>query len=321
MPKVSVIVPVYGVEKYIERCARSLFEQTLDDMEFIFVDDCTKDNSIQVLERVIEDYPNRKEQIKILHHEHNKGLSHARETGVNAAVGEYIAHCDSDDWVEHNMYEELYVFASSRNADFVKCDHYISDDLQNNNVICPISIGDNASKEEVISLLLTYKGWNSIWNTLTKRELYTDVSYTDHAMLEDYYLVTQLLINSKNIKYLHKPLYHYYVNLNSICNKNTIDSYVVRALQAHTNASEILKFIEDKYGTQLYRKQSVVLKYIARRIIIPVMKDKSRYDIWNSIFPELKLFPLFSQHLSYKEKLQYLLVQLHLYRFYCFLFK
>ena len=99
MPKVSVIVPVYGVEKYIERCARSLFEQTLDDMEFIFVDDCTKDESIEVLKRVIDLYPVRKDQVKIIHHAVNKGLSRARETGVNAATGDYIGHCDSDDWV------------------------------------------------------------------------------------------------------------------------------------------------------------------------------------------------------------------------------
>ena len=65
MPKVSVVIPVYGVEKYIERCARSLFEQTYDNIEYIFVDDCTKDRSIEILQKVLEDYPNRKNQVKI----------------------------------------------------------------------------------------------------------------------------------------------------------------------------------------------------------------------------------------------------------------
>ena len=78
MPKVSVIVTVYGVERYIERCARSLFEQTLDDMEYIFVDDCSKDSSISVLENVITQYPLRKGQVRIVHHEQNKGVSRAR---------------------------------------------------------------------------------------------------------------------------------------------------------------------------------------------------------------------------------------------------
>ncbi len=97
MLKVSVIIPVYGVEKYIERCTRSLFEQTLDDMEFIFVNDCTKDNSIAIIERIAEEYPLRKSQIHILNHQVNKGLPIARQTGLRVATGEYIAHCDSDD--------------------------------------------------------------------------------------------------------------------------------------------------------------------------------------------------------------------------------
>lgn len=108
MPKVSVIIPVYGVEKYIERCARSLFEQTLEDMEFIFVDDSTRDNSIDILLEVINEYPQRKNQIKILTHEVNKGLPAARQTGIKAAKGDYIAHCDSDDWVTPNAYQEMY---------------------------------------------------------------------------------------------------------------------------------------------------------------------------------------------------------------------
>ena len=88
MPKVSVIVPVYGVEKYIERCARSLFEQTLDDIEYIFVDDCSPDRSIEILNQVIGEYPGRKDQVQIIHHASNQGLALARQTGLKAATGE-----------------------------------------------------------------------------------------------------------------------------------------------------------------------------------------------------------------------------------------
>ena len=91
--RVSVCIPVYGVEKYIERCARSLFEQTMTDgIEFIFVNDCTKDNSIEILEKVLEEYPHRKEQVKIIHHEKNRGLVAARNTGLEHATGDYIIH-------------------------------------------------------------------------------------------------------------------------------------------------------------------------------------------------------------------------------------
>ena len=94
-PFVSVIVPIYGVEKYIERCARSLLEQTIENIEYIFVNDCTKDNSIAILESVIKEYPHREHQVRIIHHGTNKGLPQARKTGLLNAHGEYIAHCDN----------------------------------------------------------------------------------------------------------------------------------------------------------------------------------------------------------------------------------
>ena len=115
-PLVSVIVPIYGVEPYIEKCARSLFEQSLENMEFIFVNDCTPDKSVEILRQVIEDYPRRYLQIQIIEHEENRGLAMARNSGLLIAKGEYIIHCDSDDWVELDMYEEMYEKALEKNV-------------------------------------------------------------------------------------------------------------------------------------------------------------------------------------------------------------
>ncbi len=122
MPKVSVIIPVYNAEKYIEKCARSLFEQTLDDIEYIFVNDCTPDNSIQILKNVLEEYPLRKAQVKILNHEQNQGQAGARTTGMKAMTGEFMIHCDPDDWVDLDLYEKMYNKAISECADIVVCD-------------------------------------------------------------------------------------------------------------------------------------------------------------------------------------------------------
>ena len=97
--KVSVIVPIYNVERFVQKCTRSLLNQTLADVEFIFIDDATPDKSLQVIEKTILEYPNRKNNIKILHHSINKGLPAARNTGFKEATGEYIFHCDSDDYV------------------------------------------------------------------------------------------------------------------------------------------------------------------------------------------------------------------------------
>ena len=120
--KVSVCVPIYGVEKYIEQCVRSLMEQTMTDgIEFIFVNDCTKDKSMSILNQVLEEYPHRIDQVKIIEHEVNKGLPSARNTALNEAKGEYIVHCDSDDWVEPTMYESMYNKAKISNADIIGC--------------------------------------------------------------------------------------------------------------------------------------------------------------------------------------------------------
>ena len=111
MPKVSVIIPIYGVEKYIERCARSLFEQTLDDIEYIFIDDCTPDNSMIVLQSIIEKYRFRldkeKKVVRIEKMPSNSGLTAVRSHGMQLALGEYVIHCDSDDWVDRELYETM----------------------------------------------------------------------------------------------------------------------------------------------------------------------------------------------------------------------
>lgn len=122
--KVSVIVPVYKAEAYIERCARSLLGQTLDEAEFIFVDDCSPDGSIAVLERVLADFPRRREQVKVIRHIENRGVSVSRQDGLDAATGEYVIHADPDDWVEPEMLERLYRVAKADDADMVICDFY-----------------------------------------------------------------------------------------------------------------------------------------------------------------------------------------------------
>ena len=104
---VSILVPVYGVEKYIERCARSIFEQTYHNLDIVFIDDCTPDKSIEILKRVLDDYPERKEQTRIIRHEQNRGLSAARNTAVAAATGTFLTHVDSDDWLERDAVEEM----------------------------------------------------------------------------------------------------------------------------------------------------------------------------------------------------------------------
>ena len=125
--KISVIIPMYGVEPYIAQCARSLFEQSFtDQVEYLFIDDASKDNSVEVLRNVIDEYANQNLNIRIIQHENNLGLPSARNTGLKHARGEYIMHVDGDDFLEVNAIEMLYKAARDNDADVVWCDYYIT---------------------------------------------------------------------------------------------------------------------------------------------------------------------------------------------------
>lgn len=129
--KVSVIIPIYGVEKFIERCVDTLMQQTLKEVEYIFVNDATPDHSMEVLQDVLARYPERKDCVVVATHEINKGLPAARNTGLQMARGEYIFHCDSDDFVEPDMLETLYTEAVRKQADIVWCDWILSFEKMN----------------------------------------------------------------------------------------------------------------------------------------------------------------------------------------------
>ena len=100
--KITVITPVYKVEKYVEKCCRSLFGQPIKDVEFVFVDDNSPDKSVDIINNVLAEYPHRKEHVKIIRHQINCGVAYARNTGLENASGSYIAFVDSDDYLEDN---------------------------------------------------------------------------------------------------------------------------------------------------------------------------------------------------------------------------
>lgn len=119
MLKISILTPIYGVEKYIEQCARSLFEQSYASIEYIFVDDCTPDNSIGILQSLLKEYPERAQQVRIIHHDRNRGVGAARQTALMAATGDYLLFADSDDMLPEDAVEKLTTKAESTHADLI----------------------------------------------------------------------------------------------------------------------------------------------------------------------------------------------------------
>ena len=121
MVKVSILVPVYGVERYIENCAVTLFEQTYENIEYVFVNDSTKDRSMEILHEVMERYPLRRDNVHIITHEVNRGLGAARKTALLNATGDFVMHVDSDDSLSLDAVEMLVDKAIQTGADVVDC--------------------------------------------------------------------------------------------------------------------------------------------------------------------------------------------------------
>ena len=122
--KVSVIVPIYNVRDYLARCVENLMNQTLREVEYIFVEDCATDDSYQILMDTLARFPHRRGDVRIIRHEVNKGLAMSRADGLDVAAGDFIIHSDSDDWTDVTMFEKMYDKAVSDGAERCICDFY-----------------------------------------------------------------------------------------------------------------------------------------------------------------------------------------------------
>lgn len=165
MYKVSVIIPIYNTEKYLKRCLDSLFKQTLENIQIIFVNDCTPDNSLSIIKQEMDKYPEKKANVNIINHKKNRGLAAARNTGFSLAEGEYIICLDSDDWIEIDMYEKMYNAARKNQADIVICDYFT--EYPKSNIYCSQQL--SGKKEYFLEQILRGKLHNGLCNKLIKK--------------------------------------------------------------------------------------------------------------------------------------------------------
>lgn len=215
--KLSLCVPIYGTEKYIERCARSLFEQGNEDVEYIFVNDCTKDNSVNVLKKTIEEYPSLVSKIKIIELEKNLGLAGARLAGLQNASGDYIWCVDSDDYIEPNAVSSLLPYMNGGN-DFIVFNYKI---LNREGITCYKSTTLNVDN------VLSNRVSPCIWKCVFKKELcqkYNIWPVVGINNSEDYLLTSRLIFVAKSpILIDDYYLYNYnLMNENSYTNKPSL---------------------------------------------------------------------------------------------------
>lgn len=256
MPKVSVCIPVYNVECYIKRCLESILKQSIEDIEVIVVNDCTPDNSIDIVRK----YAEQDKRIKIIEHNTNHGLMFARRTGYMAASGDYITFCDSDDSLVPGSLELLYSTASSTLADIVAGQFQV---IYNDGRVLSQAIKLEYGKDAyglAKSLLRNQIGHN-LCGKLFKRELLQDYSYQTFDNLingEDGCLLYQLLPNMHRIETVCSPVYNYYQNSDSSTHAKLSKRGIDNILITNTIRVRICRLFPDLY-TDLFHVESIVL--------------------------------------------------------------
>lgn len=250
--RITVAVPVYGVEKYIERCARSLFGQTYGDIEYLFIDDCTPDKSIDILKDVMAQYPERAAHVTIIRHEINRGLSAARNTAVENCKTEWILHVDSDDWMEKNAVELLVKKQMATNADIVSGMAL----RHKNNGDETLVTTENDDKESFILSTLGYDFCHTLWNRLIRKSLYDNEGIRAEEgtnLGEDLQVMPQLAWYARKVAHLDAVTYHYNcTNTNSyVSGKNQFNR---RQFEQDFRSWEIVNdFFKDK--DEVYRNK------------------------------------------------------------------
>lgn len=307
MYKVSVVIPIYNVEKYIVRCAESLFKQTMDDIQFIFVDDASPDKSVQLLKQTLERFPQRKPHTIILHHTHNLGLPTARATGLAHVTAPYVAHCDSDDYVEQNMYERLYKCAIQNGSDMVTCGRKV----HNINGKEHVSLDKPIPGISLVHSFLYGRLSPCVWTRLTRTDIYRHVYFPTENLFEDGVQTVQLLTYASRITFINDCLYHYVRHPFSLTNDTRPDATERKVQQMVTNYNLIHDFIMEHH---LAKEDDFILNKMSIRFLyLPQIAQWEIRRKYLHTFPEINVSLLFTRLVSFRFKITHLLVILGLY--------
>lgn len=229
---ISIIVPVYNVEKYLPRCVESVLKQTHTNIEVILVDDGSPDRCPEMC----DEYERRDSRVKAVH-QVNAGLSAARNAGIDIVSGEFIGFVDGDDYISENMYEELYVALADNDADMSICNFkYVGDgdtDLDDNSNL-PIQNGVLTGIDIITKKIDAEKQWYWViaWNKLYKRDLFSDIRYPVGKLHEDEFVLHKLLLKCNKVACVSKMLY-FYLQRNSGITRSVFNIRRLDSAEAH----------------------------------------------------------------------------------------
>lgn len=289
MIKVSVILPVYGVADYIVKCTESLLAQTLQEMEFLFVDDRGPDNSIELLKQTIKRHP-REKQFRILKPDHNLGAGMARNYAIPEAKGEYIAFVDSDDWIEPDMFERLYNRAKEQgNTDLCMCQaskDYL--DSTPSEILSNPDVAEGEFSHDKRAFFLTHYV-SYFWTFIYKRELIEEyvIRYPEDRSADDSFFLACALMTAKSIARVDAPFYHYLIRPGSVCTTKDSVKYkkrlmVFSKLMAYAKAQGVYEEFKPELDF-LYIKKG----YISSLVNYVVNALEPRKEVFAEIYQAL----------------------------------
>ena len=263
MTKVSIIVPVYNVEKYLSECLDSLISQTLSDIEIICVNDGSKDSSLEILEK----YAQKDKRIVVINQE-NSGVSTARNTGMKCANGEYIGFIDSDDWIDSDFYEKLYNSAKSNDADITVASIIRYRKIEQKYRVKYIKEKAFTDLQDKISACSVPKICYVV-NKLYRKELIQDDLFTPNVYFEDVIWLPNIIKKANKVVTVDGTNYYYRVNNNSIVKrpskKKQQDNYYAK--------KKMVEFFNEN-NLKLTKKERTLVKCSYSFFNIPLLKIK-----------------------------------------------
>jgi len=290
-PKISVIIPVYKVEPYLNQCVDSVLAQTYENLEVILVDDGSPDNC----GAICDEYAKKDRRVKVIHKE-NGGLSSARNAGIDIATGEYLNFIDSDDWVESDMLELLYNNLVKCDADISCCDFYMA--YANKNEPLSFAVGNLAfNSEQAVERVLKMKFPPSAWAKLYKRHIFDDIRYPVGKYCEDNFIIIDILSKANII--VGDPAFKYYYRQR----KNSIMRNIDRISDNMEALNKVFETAKEKYPDIADTAKSFLPRmnlYILNQIIF--VKHYAKLPEYKRVLSEILKFK--SDVLSKNEKLK-----------------
>lgn len=277
---ISVVVPFYNAGNLFEKFLHSVFSQEKKNVEFIFINDASTDNSLKILSETLDKFPHIKENVKVFQNKENSGTGFTRNLGMSKISGKYFIQLDADDWVEKNMFSNMFDLAEETQADVVATDYFMS--YPNKEVYIKQNYSENAEKDFKSILLGNLQG--SFWNKLIKTEFYRSNGINiseEFSLFEDKLFCLKIFSRAKKISYLPKAFVHYRQHQNSMTSVYVSDKHV---LDTKKFIQELKLFLENENLFEKYQFDFFTTIQYHKKIFL---LDKKYFSEWDDYYPEV----------------------------------